>query len=115
MFRPKLIALCASAGEGVQHHELPCWTGARGRLELLTHEESKLVQELWREDRLLRVDRALLEDVPVGRRRRERHAAHILVVPRLILIGQGTTRMWADRKSTRLNSSHMSISYAVFC
>src|SRR4051812_49927682 len=22
---------------------------------------------------------------------------------------------WADRKSTRLNSSHMSISYAVFC
>src|SRR5438477_4732140 len=25
------------------------------------------------------------------------------------------TREWADRKSTRLNSSHMSISYAVFC
>src|SRR5690242_20947745 len=24
-------------------------------------------------------------------------------------------RAWADRKSTRLNSSHMSISYAVFC
>src|SRR5438477_2187612 len=23
--------------------------------------------------------------------------------------------VWADRKSTRLNSSHMSISYAVFC
>src|SRR5438477_4000158 len=23
--------------------------------------------------------------------------------------------MWRDRKSTRLNSSHMSISYAVFC
>src|SRR5438477_6966154 len=24
-------------------------------------------------------------------------------------------RWWRDRKSTRLNSSHMSISYAVFC
>src|SRR5690242_20822893 len=24
-------------------------------------------------------------------------------------------RRWTDRKSTRLNSSHMSISYAVFC
>src|SRR5438045_6352407 len=24
-------------------------------------------------------------------------------------------RMWADRKSTRLNSSHLGISYAVFC
>src|SRR4051812_49448751 len=29
----------------------------------------------------------------------------------------GTTTLWEslDRKSTRLNSSHMSISYAVFC
>src|SRR3712207_7018678 len=25
------------------------------------------------------------------------------------------TRRWADRKSTRLNSSHANISYAVFC
>src|SRR5690242_21470435 len=25
------------------------------------------------------------------------------------------TALWSDRKSTRLNSSHMSISYAVFC
>src|SRR3712207_7902328 len=25
------------------------------------------------------------------------------------------TRAWADRKSTRLNSSHANISYAVFC
>src|SRR5207249_5440900 len=31
--------------------------------------------------------------------------------------GEGRTRMprMADRKSTRLNSSHVSISYAVFC
>src|SRR4051812_49994044 len=27
----------------------------------------------------------------------------------------GITAFWLDRKSTRLNSSHMSISYAVFC
>src|SRR5690242_21297173 len=26
-----------------------------------------------------------------------------------------TAAQWKDRKSTRLNSSHMSISYAVFC
>src|SRR4051812_49947231 len=27
----------------------------------------------------------------------------------------GAKAWWVDRKSTRLNSSHMSISYAVFC
>src|SRR2546426_8076209 len=26
-----------------------------------------------------------------------------------------TARLWLDRKSTRLNSSHLVISYAVFC
>src|SRR5438477_13182454 len=30
-------------------------------------------------------------------------------------IGWAKMRSMADRKSTRLNSSHMSISYAVFC
>src|SRR5438477_6045025 len=29
--------------------------------------------------------------------------------------GRGITERGLDRKSTRLNSSHMSISYAVFC
>src|SRR5690242_21514248 len=28
---------------------------------------------------------------------------------------RGVVAEWRDRKSTRLNSSHMSISYAVFC
>src|SRR5690625_6444280 len=28
---------------------------------------------------------------------------------------QSLTEGWADRKSTRLNSSHVAISYAVFC
>src|SRR5438876_4698437 len=30
-------------------------------------------------------------------------------------VGQHLSRLIADRKSTRLNSSHPSISYAVFC
>src|SRR3712207_8123184 len=29
--------------------------------------------------------------------------------------GTSSTDVWADRKSTRLNSSHANISYAVFC
>src|SRR2546430_12393725 len=29
--------------------------------------------------------------------------------------GRRRTRRWRDRKSTRLNSSHSQISYAVFC
>src|SRR5699024_12315795 len=35
--------------------------------------------------------------------------------PRLLPLARGTGRAAADRKSTRLNSSHVSISYAVFC
>src|SRR5207248_10330233 len=38
----------------------------------------------------------------------ERRAAHLLVVDALLHLLQ-------DRKSTRLNSSHRTISYAVFC
>src|SRR2546430_3262162 len=36
----------------------------------------------------------------------------------LLLVGGGVDRLWGsgpDRKSTRLNSSHSQISYAVFC
>src|SRR5256885_9553682 len=40
-------------------------------------------------------------------------AAPTLIVFILVLV---TTRtLWEDRKSTRLNSSHLVISYAVFC
>src|SRR5690242_21185089 len=35
--------------------------------------------------------------------------------PALMLDGRGPAPEDLDRKSTRLNSSHMSISYAVFC
>src|SRR5205814_6169080 len=31
------------------------------------------------------------------------------------VVGSGRTLTFADRKSTRLNSSHLGISYAVFC
>src|SRR4051794_41260175 len=41
---------------------------------------------------------------------------HVGVAPLLIISGElDHTVPWADRKSTRLNSSHPSISYAVFC
>src|SRR5437867_10381716 len=33
----------------------------------------------------------------------------------ILHMGQPICRMWTDRKSTRLNSSHRTISYAVFC
>src|SRR5256885_11826972 len=65
-----------------------------------------------------------------GRRRLDRHAAnrqgrvtaahvgsldanfHCLVIPS---VSEGPGRVGRDRKSTRLNSSHLVISYAVFC
>src|SRR6266480_6462799 len=34
---------------------------------------------------------------------------------RQTITSSSVTQTWLDRKSTRLNSSHMSISYAVFC
>src|SRR5207249_11129826 len=55
-------------------------------------------------DRILRLER---------RRRDLLHAAHVhLTAPHLLHHLAGGAR---DRKSTRLNSSHVSISYAVFC
>src|SRR5690625_6193065 len=44
------------------------------------------------------------------------HADHIIFIENGILTGAGThTELVQDRKSTRLNSSHVAISYAVFC
>src|SRR3712207_7012204 len=58
-----------------------------------------------------RVDRVLLR--PVGRVGRARSGAHAVGV-RPALRGRPRAAR-ADRKSTRLNSSHANISYAVFC
>src|SRR6266571_7940204 len=41
------------------------------------------------------------------------HATPVLRAPRLVHPARADSSI--DRKSTRLNSSHMSISYAVFC
>src|SRR5690242_21578170 len=42
-------------------------------------------------------------------------APHSILLDNLDSIVADHTTYWKDRKSTRLNSSHMSISYAVFC
>src|SRR5437667_1940897 len=55
-----------------------------------------------------------------GRRFEEEYASS-LGVAHAIGLANGTValelppRMWGDRNSTRLNSSHITISYAVFC
>src|SRR5689334_23652255 len=48
-----------------------------------------------------------------GQRRRERIPERRIARRRAEVRGEG--RGYQDRKSTRLNSSHSSISYAVFC
>src|SRR2546429_6987397 len=46
---------------------------------------------------------------------RSRSGRRGLIVTHFLSIGPATTLALADRKSTRLNSSHGYISYAVFC
>src|SRR5438477_9337558 len=60
---------------------------------------------LFRSRRLDRLKTIALEDLADGRE----HA------PRCGDLGRAAIAATRDRKSTRLNSSHMSISYAVFC
>src|SRR5262245_63554952 len=62
------------------------------------------------EDVRARAEIAFLVDDGLDRRRAERAAiaAHVDLVTKVV----GLLR---DRKSTRLNSSHLGISYAVFC
>src|SRR5690625_6758598 len=52
-----------------------------------------------------------------GARRTVAVAAWILAVliPWQLITQEPETERWQDRKSTRLNSSHVAISYAVFC
>src|SRR5437867_13219518 len=40
---------------------------------------------------------------------------HIVGLPAILGDADGAVRVETDRKSTRLNSSHRTISYAVFC
>src|SRR2546430_11936492 len=61
--------------------------------------------------------RARLIDAPVAEYPDAARAAKAKgeVRLRLVLAGDGTVKYILDRKSTRLNSSHSQISYAVFC
>src|SRR3989454_9364082 len=64
---------------------------------------------LFRSVRVDATDRSrVTSDVP-------RKALHLLPVPLHHLGRRGGVRHPGDRKSTRLNSSHLVISYAVFC
>src|SRR3712207_7822616 len=44
-----------------------------------------------------------------------RHAAELAALAPDVILAQGASTVGPDRKSTRLNSSHANISYAVFC
>src|SRR2546427_8737509 len=50
-----------------------------------------------------------------GRHIRCRRHAHPSVAIGRTCLRRGCRKAWTDRKSTRLNSSHSQISYAVFC
>src|SRR2546429_977689 len=59
--------------------------------------------------------RALLERLDVGGTLSDGYAFQIEMVYRCRLLGSPVVEVPIDRKSTRLNSSHGYISYAVFC
>src|SRR5438034_11433951 len=54
-------------------------------------------------------------DALVARRAAGPYASVRVCAAQLLLGGHTTRKMQQDRKSTRLNSSHTVISYAVFC
>src|SRR5207245_5328558 len=83
-------------------HELP--RGAADRVDVLL---SRAVPLLERGPRVVR-------GASLGLRLRERHVAAVEIAA-LALHEALRAQVPADRKSTRLNSSHGSISYAVFC
>src|SRR2546428_8589081 len=71
--------------------------------------------EALRDDRLRDLGRGLLDPLHVVVARLDRH---LLVVEHVVVALLGrleAPRREGDRKSTRLNSSHDQISYAVFC
>src|SRR5690554_7400103 len=49
------------------------------------------------------------------RRMKQKHNIEVVIIDYLQLMTAGTNKGGGDRKSTRLNSSHVRISYAVFC
>src|SRR3712207_7488081 len=63
-------------------------------------------------ERLARVD---ADDAHARRQPREGQTLALVVAPRLFGVLPRRDVVVEDRKSTRLNSSHANISYAVFC
>src|SRR5207249_5596643 len=84
------------------HDALPIYGGKN--VELRTPAGNALENEETRRLRAVRRQAMKLLKDPVDRRVLER-----------MLANERRTAVFADRKSTRLNSSHVSISYAVFC
>src|SRR3712207_7762349 len=65
---------------------------------------------------LFRSQRVLFPEHKPARRQELFRWARILVLGHSAIVAQAlVTGWWIDRKSTRLNSSHANISYAVFC
>src|SRR5690606_42159691 len=66
-------------------------------------------------------DLAALCDLPVTTVHRmtaqleKRNLVKRAIGSKKLIVGAGLVRLGVDRKSTRLNSSHVKISYAVFC
>src|SRR5699024_807747 len=56
-----------------------------------------------------------LHEISCGQKQRVMIAMAIACKPKILIADEPTTALDVDRKSTRLNSSHVSISYAVFC
>src|SRR3712207_8921249 len=83
----------------------PYTTLFRSRLERAQHEDAHA-----REERPVDLERRVL-----GRRAHERDRARLHVREESVLLRLVQPMDLVDRKSTRLNSSHANISYAVFC
>src|SRR5207247_11441431 len=60
-------------------------------------------------------ERGLVEVEELGLLLHERQVAFEVVAPAVVLAGELAADALRDRKSTRLNSSHEWMSYAVFC
>src|SRR5207248_7166076 len=102
----------------------PRYAGARALHSFPTRRSSDLIERaprcaavldvprLYIKRKEFSVEAALLHPLEAGAIRRRRTAAQIVIV---IRHRRGDVVVRVDRKSTRLNSSHRTISYAVFC
>src|SRR2546426_8247945 len=97
-FRPHTVAKDLIAQHGLTEEEYQKVISLLGREPNLT--ELGMFSVMWSEHCSYKSSRAFLKKLPTD-------APHVIQGP-----GENAG---ADRKSTRLNSSHLVISYAVFC